>query len=104
MIEDEQRISKKGAKDESQKDQSRGGVKQTSRLVCSPPGGAPRWPMLARQSQVEDEANGSSLEERRDEENRRVWKKHGGLAPREDLPKIKFENHICSSRQDCRRL
>ncbi|KAL6421281.1 hypothetical protein ACFW04_011856 [Cataglyphis niger] len=48
--------------------------RKAGRLVHSLPGGAPRWPMLARHVRRAG-----------------VWEKHGGLAPREDLPKTKPE-------------
>lgn len=64
--------------------------RQAGWSVCYP--GAPRWPMLARRTENEDEARSLSFEERRGEENRGASKKHGGLAPREDLPKTEPES------------
>jgi len=60
--------------------------------------------MLARRIQEEDEANGLLLGERRNEESRGAWEKHGGLASREDLPKTESESRAHSSRQGCRHL
>jgi len=81
------------------RDQSRGGARQTGRLVRWLPGGAPRWPMLARRAWKQDRASRLLSERGRSEDSRGVWKKHGGLAPREDLPKT---GRVYSSRQDCR--
>lgn len=60
--------------------------READRLVRSPPGGAPRWPMLARRGVDEDTANRVSEERRGRQQARKDPKKHGGLAPREDLP------------------
>jgi len=85
---------------EPQEDQSRGGVRQIGLFATR---GRPKV-ADARRVQEEDEANGSLLEEQRDEESCGVWEKHGGLTSREDLPKTESESRAYSTRQDCRHL
>lgn len=71
--------------------------READRLVRSPPGGAPRWPVLARRDTDEDRANRVLWMRRRPNETRKDPKKHGGFAPREDLPNTGPERLDCST-------
>lgn len=85
-------------------DQNRGGARQAGRLVHSLPGGAPRWPMLARRVQEQNDASELSLEERRNEESRSLgetWWPRPTRRPPEDEAR---ESRAYSSRQGCRHV
>lgn len=71
--------------------------READRLVRSPPGGAPRWPVLARRGADEDGANRVSRARQGRQEIRKDPKKHGGLAPREDLPNTRARETLAPS-------